>query len=879
LRSRLTGFVVVFAGLLSIWLVVPAHSDVGSVVISGAPAGPIEATGAGGASAGYTATATDSLGAAESVTCDGPNGGTSASGTLNVSGTFPLGTTNITCTGADGASSPVSITVHDTTPPTLSNPGDKTAEATSALGAVVSFSLSASDAVDPSPQVNCSHGSGTTFALGTTSVSCTATDASGNTSSAQTFNVTVHDTTPPTLSIPGNQTVDATGASGATVTFSASASDAVDPSPTVSCTPSSGSTFPLGTTNVTCTAKDGSNNSSSQSFSVTVVDRTPPTISNPGDQNANAVNASGAPVSFSVTASDAIDPSPHVACSPASGSTFPLGTTTVSCTATDASGNSTSTAFKVNVRDTTAPTLSVPGSKTAEATSPAGASVPFSVTVSDNVDPAPAVSCTPGSGATFPLGSTTVNCTATDASGNKSTTGSFTVTVHDTTPPSVTVPADQTVEATGPSGAAVSFSASASDIADPSPSVSCSPSSGSTFSVGTTKVNCTAKDKSNNSITKSFNVTVVDTTAPAFNAVAAIKREANSPQGSVVNFTAPTAVDIVDGPIAHVTCSPASGSVFPLGATTVTCNASDSHGNVGNTSFTVRIVDTTPPVLIVPGDRTYVAPSSAGEPTTYFTRLAGATDIADPHPTISWNGPDVAPVGRTVISFTARDASGNTTTGTSEMIVLPRGSVAPQAAAPDRTPPANVSNLLARAGDGFVVITWKPPATSDFGGVIITRQPADASKPPQVVYRGSGTSFRDRGVKNGVEYRYVVTTVDKAGNASAGAVVVALPKLALLRAPRDGARISVKKQPPTFRWLASSNASYYNFQLFAGKTKILSAWPVKNTLTLQRSWKYNGHRYRLTPGTYRWYVWPGIGARADAHYGDLLGSASFTVTR
>jgi hypothetical protein len=163
--------------------------------------------------------------------------------------------------------------------------------------------------------------------------------------------------------------------------------------------------------------------------------------------------------------------------------------------------------------------------------------------------------------------------------------------------------------------------------------------------------------------------------------------------------------------------------------------------------------------------------------------------------------------------------------------------------------------------------------------VVITRAPADGSAPPQVVYRGNAATFRDRGVKDGVEYRYVVTALDKAGNASAGAVVVALPKAALLRAPRDGARVSLKKKPPTFRWVSSATANYYNFQLFSGTTKVLSAWPLKNAFTLQRTWKYDRRRYRLTPGVYHWYVWPGIGARADVHYGDLLGSASFTVVR
>jgi hypothetical protein len=336
----------------------------------------------------------------------------------------------------------------------------------------------------------------------------------------------------------------------------------------------------------------------------------------------------------------------------------------------------------------------------------------------------------------------------------------------------------------------------------------------------------------------------------------------------------PTAIDDIDGPIATVTCTPASGTLFPIGRTTVTCQASDSHNHVASAAFTVGIVDTTPPVLYAPGDRTYVAPTSAGEPSSSFTRLASASDIADPNPVITANAPDISPIGTTVVTFTARDASGNQTSATSKMTVLPPGTTAPKTPAPDRTPPDDVTGVAAKAADGVVVVTWKPSKASDFAGVVITRGPANGSSAPQVVYRGSATSFTDRGVKNGVEYRYVVTAFDKSGNTSAGAVVVALPKAALLRAPRDGARL---KNAPTFRWVAWTSATYYNFQLFFGTTKVLSAWPVRNSFTLNRSWKYEGHRYRLRRGLYRWFVWPGLGARVDVHYGDLLGSSSFLV--
>jgi hypothetical protein len=82
------------------------------------------------------------------------------------------------------------------------------------------------------------------------------------------------DTTPPTISCPANLTVEQDSVAGATVTFNVTATDSRDPNPSIVCAPASGSTFPLGTTTVTCTATDVSSNSSSCSFTVTVV---PPT--------------------------------------------------------------------------------------------------------------------------------------------------------------------------------------------------------------------------------------------------------------------------------------------------------------------------------------------------------------------------------------------------------------------------------------------------------------------------------------------------------------------------------------------------------------------------------------------------------------------------
>src|SRR2546425_10034581 len=162
--------------------------------------------------------------------------------------------------------------------------------------------------------------------------------------------------------MPARILAEAMSSSGARLTYPVTAPDNVDAPLTAVCSPASGSTFALGPTTVSCTATDSSGNSASGSFTVTVRDTTPPVVSVPASMIVDATSPIGAMLTFQVTSTDLVDSSPTVSCSPASGSTFALGPTTVSCTATDSSGNSASGSFTVTVRDTTPPALSVPAS-------------------------------------------------------------------------------------------------------------------------------------------------------------------------------------------------------------------------------------------------------------------------------------------------------------------------------------------------------------------------------------------------------------------------------------------------------------------------------------------------------------------------------------
>jgi HYR domain-containing protein len=237
------------------------------------------------------------------------------------------------------------------------------------------------------------------------------------------------------------------------------------------------------------------------------VDQAPPDVTCPGSASVEATSAAGATIAFDATATDDCSLDPAIACVPPSGSTFPLGTTTVTCTASDEASHSASCTFDVTVLDTTPPTLGC-GNLVREGTSPSGATVAFDPFVSDAVDPSPTVTCTPPSGSVFGFGTTAVDCSAADhASPPNVRTCSFGVTVRDTTAPTIQCPGNIQTSCDATSGV-VTFAAMATDACDPAPIVTCSPPSGSTFPVGLSRVNCIAYDHDDNQSSCIFRIFV-----------------------------------------------------------------------------------------------------------------------------------------------------------------------------------------------------------------------------------------------------------------------------------------------------------------------------------------------------------------------------------
>jgi hypothetical protein len=178
----------------------------------------------------------------------------------------------------------------------------------------------------------------------------------------------------------------------------------------------------------------------------------------------------------------------------------------------------------------------------------------------------------------------------------------------------------------------------------------------------------------------------------------------------------------------------------------------------------------------------------------------------------------------------------------------------------DGTPPS-LTGVTVKPGNGKAVISWR--TSSDTVRVEVRRA-------GRIVYRGRGRTFEDMRLENGRAYRYTVAAYDQAGNAKT-ARVVAKPSGPLL-SPAAGAKVSA---PPRLVWKAVGDVSRYHVQLWRSG-RILSAWPKGTSFQLRRTWTYQGRRYRLSPGTYRWYVWPYDG-RAKRKFGPLVGSSSFVV--
>ena len=596
------------------------------------------------------------------------------------SGVFPIGTTTVQVTATDqyGATSSTSytVTVTDTTPPLVSVPANEVYEANTTGGAnIANLGVTATDPVDPSPVLTFNH-TGSFFPLGTTQVIATATDSAGNTSSVL-FTVTVQDTTPPSLNLPANMavtanchggaivtllsataterrrsqsadhlrsqfrllparhngrdregnrrlrqceqrhvsgnrpgpgtalpnlpniTLAATGPSGVTTTYSGTATDDADGAIPVTFSPPSGSLFPIGTTEVTAMATDAAGNVTSATFTVTVTATVTPVISPLPDITLSATSPNGAAATYAGTAYDSVYGTIPLSFSVPSGSTFPLGTTTVTATATDPAGNTAPSSFKVNIENNSVPVLPIIAPIALEAIGPNGAVATYSGTAQDTVNGTDPVQFSPPSDSMLPLGQTTVTESATDSAGHTSTS-SFVVTVEDTTPPTISALPNLVLASTGPGGATATYSATASDLVSGSQPVTFSPPSGTLFPVGTTTVTAIAADAAGNVAASTFTVTVVQ--APAVTGISVSQGPltggtivtitgSNLTYATLVKFGTTAATNFVIDSATQITATSPAGIAGTVEVTVTTPGGTSATSSADR--FTYVVVTTT----------------------------------------------------------------------------------------------------------------------------------------------------------------------------------------------------------------------------------------------------------------------------------------------
>ncbi|MBT4195065.1 MAG: DUF5011 domain-containing protein, partial [Gammaproteobacteria bacterium] len=572
-----------------------------------------------------------------------------------------------------------SISIQDSNAPVVTPPANITVAATDAAGTANSVAAinaflnaaTATDAVDGPRSVT--HDAPTTFPLGLTTVTFSATDLSANTGQAQaTVNIT--DQTPPVISLIGASSMtlnvgDIFSDPGHTVT------DNVNVGLSASVT-GSVNTAIVGLYTLTYNVSDAAGNAAIiATRSVSVQDSAAPVVTPPANITVAATNAAGTANSVAAinvflsaaTATDAIDGVRTVTHD--APVTFPLGITTVTFSATDLSGNTGQAQATVNITDQTPPVISLIGASSmplnvGDIFSDPGASV------TDNVNAGLSASVT-GSVNTAIVGLYTLTYNVSDAAGNAAIIATRSVSVQDSAAPVVTPSANITVAATNAAGTANTAAAinaflnaaTATDTIDGVRTVT--HDAPVTFPLGITTVTFSATDLSANTGQAQATVNITDQTPPVISLIGASSMTLNV--GDIFSDPGSSVSDNVDvGLVATVI-----GNVnTAIPATYIlSYNINDAAGNAAITvtrSLTVLTVqDNAVPVVTPPANITVAATNAAGTANTVaaintFLNAATATDAVDGPRPVTLNAPVTFPLGITTVTFSATDLSGNT---------------------------------------------------------------------------------------------------------------------------------------------------------------------------------------------------------------------------
>lgn len=337
-----------------------------------------------------------------------------------------------------------------------------------------------------------------------------------------------------------------------------------------------------------------------------------------------------------------------------------------------------------------------------------------------------------------------------------------------------------------------------------------------------------------------------DGTAPSVSASAGRDADANGWYNHPVSvsFAGSDATSGIDS------CTSGSYGGPDASGAAVSGSCSDKAGNSSNASFSLQY-DATAPTIKVALAR---APDANGWYNHPVAATASGSDAGSGLDTCSAGSYDGPADDSASLTGTCKDKAGNSA---SDSVALKY----------DATPPT-VGAVTAAPGNGTVTLHWTISADSSVTVIRTTEKSGGADR---TVYHGSGETFTDTHLTNGLRYHYSVSVIDQAGNtAKAGATAMPLA----LSVHSQGKKLT---RPPSLTWAKVAGASYYNVQLFHDGKKILSTWPVTTSLKLPSAWSFAGKKHRLVPGTYRWYVWPGYGPRQASKYGKRLGGSVFVI--
>lgn len=307
------------------------------------------------------------------------------------------------------------------------------------------------------------------------------------------------------------------------------------------------------------------------------------------------------------------------------------------------------------------------------------------------------------------------------------------------------------------------------------------------------------------------------------------------------------------------------------GLASVAGSCTDVAGNTSSASVGFQY-DATPPSVQAKPDR---QPNRRG----WYNRTVKVAFIGTDAtsgvnfcaPDVTYEGPDAK---QAAVSGTCTDKAANTSSEAGFALRF------------DAKPPV-LGRIRAELRRQGAVLRWG--ASEDADAFVVVRRPGLSGSRSSTLYTGPQHKFVDDRLTKGMKYRYTVTAYDEAGNAAVKGMRLradATTKPAATREapatrpaltrPLDGARLD---SPPVLDWNAVPGATYYNVQVFRNGKKVLTAWPGSTSFRVARTWRFDGRTQHLTPGRYRWYVWPGFGPRSEGRYGKPVGSRTFVVTR